>query len=51
MVVECNVNINSNDLGIIVEAYDKVLLAVFKQVISNNPDYHDTMGWLNEEWK
>lgn len=48
MVVECNVNINSNDLGIIVEAYNKVLLAVFEQAISNKPDYHDTYGGLVE---
>ncbi len=44
MVVECNVNINSNDLGIIVEAYNNVLLAVFKQVISCRIDFHDTRG-------
>lgn len=48
MVVEFNVNINNNDLEIISEAYNNVLLAVFKQVISYKPEYTGTLrGW----WK
>lgn len=48
MVVEFNVNINNNDLEIISEANNNVLMAVFKQVISHRPEYHDTLwGW----WK
>ena len=49
--MKIHININVMDYPrIISEAYDKVIEEVFKQVISNKLDYHDTMGWL-DEWK